>query len=162
VIWLVYDWLRKPTLPTVPLDITACKVFILVIITEMYLRLRILKPFGEESLRFAQKQLQPCFIFSFEVEMSEGAAFDEASIAEMKAVIQGRINERLFCGKSFGIPYVVFGGCPSLVITDISVAGNKYIFEVVWVNCKEALDYVNSRMNTGENSHAAQPYDDLW
>jgi hypothetical protein len=151
---------KKPIQPIVNVSQDNCVQFILEVMTEMYSRIYILKPFGIENLHFKIKQQAPFFCFVFSATMAGDSVFDDVSIAEIKYIIQERITERLYYGNANGIPYSIHGDCVSLVITDVKVAGNRYNYECVWVNNQAALDYVISRNNNGGDSVSQIPPND--
>jgi len=143
----------KPTQPIV--NEKKCMQFILEVMTELHSRIYILKPFGVENLHFNIKQKTPFFDFTFTANMAGDSVFDDVSLAEIRHIIQERITERLNHGNACGIPKSVHNNSPSLVITDVRVAGNRYIYECVFVDNQAALKYVNSR-NSGGNDSVSQ------
>jgi hypothetical protein len=159
----IYEMLKKPVQLTDDISQDTCMQFILEVMTELCSRIFILKPFGIDSLHFKVKQKSPFFGFGFTAAMSGDSVFDDVSIAEIKHTLQERITERLYYGNANGIPYSIFGNSPSLIITDVKVGGNRYVYECVWVDNQAALDYVCSRANIGGGSATQiQANDDLF
>jgi|GEM_PF-5352919 len=145
----------------VALDCTACKELLLNVMSEVTPQIQIIKPFGVDSMHFADKFKPFFYAFTFDVFMDKNAPADDVSLAENRFIVQERIEDKLKNDENCEIIPNSYNGMVSLQITSVNVVGKKYKYECVWVDNQEAYDFVCKRLNTdGRDCNANTPPND--
>ena len=137
--------------PTPVLDYNSLDCFMLEVLSEKHDLLEIRKPIDMAEIKMyppvVQKGSGSIQVYQCRATQAENASLDEDSMNERRLITQERITEKLQAGTStINLP-AYYSDLPALYIDEVTVRGNKFIFDVIWSANESAKNYIISRKN---------------